>query len=76
MNEYIGVKEIAEVGASVEFVKDGQILDLTVEEVFDNYVVVTGGIDVLHKDYIITAYDLQERKMRDLPKVKLFAGWV
>lgn len=64
MNEYVGVKEIAEVGTSVEFEKGGQILDLVVEEVFENHVIVTGGIKVQHKDYIITAYDLQERKMR------------
>lgn len=66
MNEYVGVKEIAEIGASIQFEIDGQVLDLAVEEVFDNYVIVTGSIKVLHKDYIITAYDLQERNMRYL----------
>jgi|GEM_PF-3557896 len=66
MNEYVGVKEIAEVGASIQFEIDGQVLDLAVEEVFDNYVIVTSSIKVLHKDYIITAYDLQERNMRYL----------
>lgn len=71
MNKYLGVKEIAEIGASVEFVMEGQVLDLAVEEVFENHVVVTGGIKVQHKDYTITAYDLQERKMRDLPKINL-----
>lgn len=70
-NEYVGIKEIAEIGASIEFEKDGQILDLAVDEVFEDHVVVTGGINVLHKDYTITAYDLQERKMRELPRVNL-----
>ncbi|WP_180276586.1 hypothetical protein [Lysinibacillus sphaericus] len=66
MNAYVGVKEIAEVGASIQFEMDGQVFDLAVEEVFENYVIVTGGLEVLHKDYIITAYDLQERNMRYL----------
>ncbi|KGA83633.1 hypothetical protein KQ41_06175 [Lysinibacillus fusiformis] len=70
-NEYVGIKEIAEIGASIEFEKDGQILDLAVDEVFEDHVVVTGGINVQHKDYTITAYDLQERKMRELPRVNL-----
>lgn len=71
MNKYVGVKEIAEVGASIQFNKDGQVLDLAVEEVLENHVVVTGGINVQHRDYIITAYDLEERKMRDNPEINI-----
>ncbi|WDV09224.1 hypothetical protein [Lysinibacillus irui] len=74
MNTYVGVKEIAEVGASIQFEMDGQVFDLAVEEVFENYVIVTGGFEVLHKDYIITAYDLQERNMRYLPSVNLITN--
>ena len=74
MNKYVGVKEIAEVGASIQFNKDGQVLDLAVEEVLENHVVVTGGINVQHKDYIITAYDLEERRLRNVPKVNILVG--
>lgn len=69
--KYLNVKEIAEVGASIQFEKDGLVLDLAVEEVCENYVVVTGGIKVFHADYLITAYDLHERKMRNVPTTNL-----
>ena len=69
--QYLNVKEIAEVDASIQFEKDGHILDLPVDEVHENYVVVTSGINVSHADYLITAYDLHERKIPELTKIIL-----